>query len=378
MNYYIIAGEASGDLHGSNLVKELKHLDPSGTYRCWGGDLMEQAGATVVKHYRELAFMGFAEVIKNLPTILNNLKFCKQDILQFRPDVLILIDYPGFNLRIAKWAKEQGFKVIYYISPQVWAWKESRVKLIKKVVDRMLVILPFEKEFYDKWDYKVKYVGHPLAEVIDQYLKNPAPLTTAGSREENKYKDIIALLPGSRKQEIMVKLPIMLEAAKNFPQYRFIVSQAPGQPASLYHELIGSYPHVEMAPAGQNYALLSRSRAALVTSGTATLETALFGVPQVVCYKGSAISYHIAKRLVKIKYISLVNLIMDRPVVKELIQHEVNVPQVTHELDTILHNRQKVEVIKNDYNQLKDLLQKDGNASQRAAQEVIGFLQHTT
>lgn len=378
MNYYIIAGEASGDLHGSNLIKELKLLDPSGTYRCWGGDLMEQAGATIVKHYRELAFMGFAEVIKNLPTILNNLKFCKQDILRSRPDVLILIDYPGFNLRIAKWAKEQGFKVIYYISPQVWAWKESRVRLIKKVVDRMLVILPFEKEFYDKWDYKVKYVGHPLAEVVDQYLKNPAPLTTAGSKEENREKEIIALLPGSRKQEIMVKLPIMLQAAKNFPQYRFIVSQAPGQPASFYQELIGSYPHVEMAPAGQNYALLSRSRAALVTSGTATLETALFGVPQVVCYKGSAISYHIAKRLVKIKYISLVNLIMDRPVVKELIQHELTVTQVTHELDTILHNQQRIEQVKNDYDQLKDMLQKDGNASQRAAQEVMGFLQHAT
>lgn len=375
MKYYIIAGEASGDLNGSNLIKELKQLDPSGAYRCWGGDLMEEAGASVVKHYRELAFMGFAEVIKNLPTILNNLKFCKADILGFRPDVLILIDYPGFNLRIAKWAKEQGFKVVYYISPQVWAWKESRVKLIKKVVDLMLVILPFEKEFYDKWEYKVKYVGHPLAEVTERYLKHPGPLVTAGSREENKDKDIIALLPGSRKQEIMVKLPIMLQAARNFPQYRFIVSQAPGQPAGLYQQLISAYPHVEMAPAGQNYALLSRSRAALVTSGTATLETALFGVPQVVCYKGSAISYHIAKRLVKIKYISLVNLIMDRPVVKELIQHELNVPQLTKELDSILHDEQKIKAVKNDYDQLKSLLQKDGNASQRAAQEIAGFLQ---
>jgi lipid-A-disaccharide synthase len=374
MKYYIIAGEASGDLHGSNLVSELKHLDPAGQFRCWGGDLMQQAGADVVKHYRELAFMGFAEVIKNLPTILNNLKFCKKDILEFRPDVLILIDYPGFNLRIAKWAKKQGLKVIYYISPQVWAWKESRVKLIRKVVDLMLVILPFEKAFYDKWDYKVKYVGHPLAEVVARFRENPAELFTTG-RSTGDGKEIVALLPGSRKQEIRVKLPIMLEAAKNFPQYRFVVSQAPGQPEEFYSALIAGHDHVDIAPAGQSYALLSMSKAALVTSGTATLETALFGVPQVVCYKGSAISYHIAKRLVKIKYISLVNLIMDKPIVTELIQSDLNVPLVTKELDAILHDEKRIAQVKSDYSDLQRLLRQGGNASQRAAQEVVGFLQ---
>lgn len=377
MKYYLIAGEASGDLHGSNLIKELKKLDPQGDFRAWGGDLMQAAGANVVKHYKDLAFMGFAEVIKNLPTILANLKFCKEDVAQFAPDVLILVDYPGFNLRIAQWAKTKGLKVVYYISPQVWAWKESRVKKIKKVVDKMLVILPFEKEFYEtKWDYKVDYVGHPLVQVISEAEEKKEALKTyrAGgnaiqeaSSTNGLHQKIIALLPGSRRQEIAVKLPIMLQASRQFPAYRFIIAQAPGQPVAFYEPLIAAYKNVEVAVAGSAYTLLHQATAALVTSGTATLETALFGVPQVVCYKGSAISYHIAKRLIKIKYISLVNLIADKPIVTELIQHALTPENVVRELDAILHNEQRIAQMKSDYKSLKSLLQQQGNASARAA-----------
>jgi lipid-A-disaccharide synthase len=383
--YYIIAGEPSGDLHGSNLIKELRKLDPTAVIRCWGGDLMQAAGGEVVKHYKDLLFMGFTEVLMNLRTILANLKFCKKDIKAFNPDVVVLIDYPGFNLRIAKWAKEAGFRIVYYISPQVWAWKESRVKGIRKWVDKMLVILPFEKTFYQKWDYKVEYIGHPLVQVIEEAKREKTGqplhcigLSTNGSvavvlGEEEK-KEIIALLPGSRKQEIAVKLPIMLGAAAAFPHYQFVIAQAPGQPVEFYNDLLIGYPGVLLAVAGQTYALLTRAKAALVTSGTATLETALFGVPQVVCYKGSGISYQIAKRLVKIKYISLVNLIMDKPVVKELIQAQLTVENVRKELDIVLNNQERLSEIKSDYTKLKELLQKEGNASARAAQEIVGFL----
>ncbi|MEO6316540.1 MAG: lipid-A-disaccharide synthase, partial [Chitinophagaceae bacterium] len=312
MRYYIIAGEASGDLHGSNLIKEILQLDAGAAIRCWGGDMMQQAGATLVKHYRELAFMGFIEVVKNLPAIIKNLKFCKEDILAYQPDVLVLIDYPGFNLRIAEWAKQEKYKVAYYISPQVWAWKENRVKKIKTSVDKMLVILPFEKAFYKKWQYEVEYVGHPLVEVIEtEKLKPPAaPFSD---------KPIIALLPGSRQQEITKKLPVMLAVSNYFPDYHFIVAKAPGLAPDFYNTLLRPYNNVS-AVSGQTYALLKQAKAALVTSGTATLETALFGVPEVVCYKSSTISYEIGKRVIRVKYISLVNLIMDKPIVKELIQ----------------------------------------------------------
>jgi lipid-A-disaccharide synthase len=389
MKYYIIAGEASGDLHGSNLIKELKKLDAAATITCWGGDMMKAAGGNLVKHYKDLAFMGFIEVVKNLPAILGNLRFCKKDIQNFLPDVVVLIDYPGFNLRVARWAKENGFKVIYYISPQVWAWKEGRVKGIKKWVDKMLVILPFEKNFYQRWEYKVEYIGHPLVQVVEDAVqhKNDQPLICydpAAGKEvfisTNGFfpqKKLIALLPGSRRQEIIVKLPIMLEASKSFIGYQFIIAQAPGQPLDFYKELVAAYPDVLIARAGQTYSLLTTAAAALVTSGTATLETALFGVPQVVCYKGSAISYQIARRLVKIKYISLVNLIMDKPVVKELIQNELTIKNINEELNEILHNENRVAQIKNDYTALKNLLQQGGNASSRAAQEIIGLLQAT-
>lgn len=370
MNYYIIAGEASGDLHGSNLIKELKNLDKDAIVRCWGGDLMDAAGAMLVKHYRDLAFMGFAEVIKNLPVILNNLKFCKQDIEEFHPDVLVLIDYPGFNLRIAKWAKQKGFKVIYYISPQVWAWKESRVKLIREVVDKMLVILPFEKEYFEnKWNYKVEFVGHPLVQVINDFLGSSSTII--------KGPPIIALLPGSRKQEIAKKLPIMLEASKFFPGYKFIVAKAASLENDFYVPFLNKYPGVSTVT-NQTYSLLSTASAALVTSGTATLETALFGVPQVVCYKGSSISYQIAKRLVKIKYISLVNLIMNKEVVKELIQDELTVQNLTKELDSILNNEEKRKQIEDDYTALRNLLQQHNNASEKAAEIIVNFLKTTS
>ncbi|HMO61603.1 MAG TPA: lipid-A-disaccharide synthase [Ferruginibacter sp.] len=357
MKYYIIAGEASGDLHGSNLIKELHHCDARANIRCWGGDKMEAAGAQLVKHYRQLAFMGFAEVLKNLPTILKNLAFCKKDILQFEPDVLVLIDYPGFNLRIAKWARQQGIKVAWYISPQVWAWKESRVKAIKRDIDKMFVILPFEKAFYQKWQYDVEYVGHPLVKVIDGYTPEV---------ELKQDKSIIALLPGSRKQEITIKLPLMLAASVNFPGYQFMVAKAPGIEDAFYTSMLAAYPHVKTVT-GQTYSLLYSATAALVTSGTATLETALFGVPQVVCYKGSAISYQVAKRLIKIKYISLVNLIMDKPVVTELIQDALTAANITTELGCILNQPEKALQIKKDYAALRQLLSQGGDASAATA-----------
>ena len=373
MKYYIIAGEASGDLHGSNLIREIKKKDTAADIRCWGGDKMEAAGATLVKHYKELAFMGFLEVIKNLGTILKNIKVCKEDILQYQPTTLILIDYPGFNLRIAKWAKEKGIPVIYYISPQVWAWKENRVKLIKNCVDKMLVILPFEKEFYRKWNYEVEYVGHPLVEEVDRFslaVDRTEHLTT---NHKPQTSNIIALLPGSRQQEILKKLPIMLEVARHFPDYQFVVAKAPGLDESFYAELLAPYKNVSSV-VNKTYQLLLQSKAALVTSGTATLETALFAVPEVICYKGSAFSYQIAKRLIKIKFIGLVNLIMDKEVVKELIQDELTVENLKRELNLLLTDETKQEQLKKDYAALKNLLSKGGHASANAAASIHAFI----
>ncbi len=367
MKYYIIAGEASGDLHGSNLIKELKNLDASADIRCWGGDLMEQAGGHVVKHYRDLAFMGFAEVLKNLGTIFKNLKFCKEDILQFKPDALILIDYPGFNLRIAKWAKQHGLKVIYYISPQVWAWKENRVKQMKQNIDKMIIIIPFEKDFFkNKWNWEAEYVGHPLAEVIEKYKEQ-------GTRHKISDKPIVALLPGSRKQEIAKKLPVMLEVSKFFPDHQFIVAEAPSVENEFYQNFTKSFSNVS-AVKNQTYELLSQAKVALVTSGTATLETALFGVPEVVCYKGSPLSYQIAKRVIKVNYISLVNLIMDKFVVKELIQNELTVENLKKELSELLTNDKRIAEIKQDYAELKKILSEGGNASAKAAKSIVEFL----
>jgi len=364
MKYYIIAGEASGDLHGGNLIKELKKLDASATIRCWGGDKMQQAGGDLVKHYRDLAFMGFWEVIKNIFTILHNLTFCKKDIEQFQPDTLILIDYPGFNLRIAKWAKKKKLRIIYYISPQVWAWKENRVKMMKKCIDKMIVILPFEKDYFkNKWNWEVEYVGHPLVEVVDSQQSTVDSIKFSD-------KPIIALLPGSRKQEILKKLPVMLEVSKAFPSHQFIVAKAPGVNDDFYSSLLNPYNNVS-AVSGKTYDLLMQAKAALVTSGTATLETALFGVPEVVCYKGSFLSYEIGRRLVKVKFISLVNLIMDKLVVKELIQHDMNAKNLEHELHELLTNEKRITDLKKDYADLKNILSEKGNASAKAAQLIF-------
>jgi lipid-A-disaccharide synthase len=368
LKYYIIAGEASGDLHGSNLIKELQHLDAAAAIRCWGGDKMQSAGGELVKHYRDLAFMGFTEVLMNLRTIFRNLKFCKEDISAYKPDALILIDYPGFNLRIAKWAKQQGLKVIFYISPQVWAWKENRVKMMRECIDKMLVILPFEKDYFNnKWNWEVEYVGHPLVQVIDEF-KAAHPSAPSPSSPYT-----IALLPGSRKQEILKKLPIMLEVCKRFPEHQFIIAKAPAVEDAFYNELLKDYSNVSHV-ANQTYGLLLKANAALVTSGTATLETALFGVPEVVCYKGSAISYQIAKRVIKVKYISLVNLIMDRLVVNELIQDELTPENLARELKELLFDPARINKLKQDYAALKELLGKGGNASAKAAASIVNFL----
>ncbi|SFS58836.1 lipid-A-disaccharide synthase [Lutibacter maritimus] len=333
MRYYIISGEASGDLHGSNLMKALLEQDSDAEIRFWGGDLMQQVGGTLVKHYRDLAFMGFAEVVMNLKTIFKNINFCKNDILEFKPDALILIDYPGFNLRIAEFAKKQGIKVHYYISPQIWAWKENRIHQIKRDVDEMYVILPFEKDFYEKkHQFPVHFVGHPLIDGI----RNRKQISEKLFRETYQLseKPIIALLPGSRKQEIKKLLSVMLKMADVFTDYQFVIAGAPSQDFEFYQPFI-TKDNVKFI-SNKTYDLLSVSYAAIVTSGTATLETALFKVPEIVCYKTSWISYQIGKRLVDLKYISLVNLIMDKEVVKELIQDDFNEKNLEIELHKIL------------------------------------------
>jgi lipid-A-disaccharide synthase len=380
MKYYIIAGEASGDLHGSNLIREIKKKDPAARIRGWGGGLMLEAGAEIVKDYRELAFMGFTEVIRNLPTILRNIKFCKSDILRFKPDAIVFIDYPGFNLRIAEWARKEGFKTIYYISPQVWAWKESRVKGIRANIDKMLVILPFEKDFFQKWNYETEYVGHPLVEVIERFKQSPEAITPpeifmGDGRQIKPILPLIAILPGSRKQEILIKLPVMLEASRSIPDFQFVVAEAPGQDSDFYDEILKNYPKAGRVR-NQTYSLLMHARAACVTSGTATLETALFGVPEVICYKGSKISYQIAKRLIKVKYISLVNLIMDRVVVKELIQDEMNVQNIVTELKKLISDEETRNRIHQDYSELRELLSQGGNASEKAAELIVEYVKN--
>ena len=365
MRYYIIAGEASGDLHGSNLIKALRKENPSVDVRAWGGDLMQVAGCTLAKHYRELAFMGFIEVVKNLPTILRNIRVCKADILDYQPDVLILIDYPGFNLRIATWAKAQGIRVFYYISPQIWAWKERRVELIKKVVDKMFVILPFEKDFYKKHDFEVDFVGHPLLDAVADFKKSETFLT----QNNLQSRPIIALLPGSRKQEIHKILSLMLEVIPDFEQYQFVIAGAPSMSDSIYAPFMQKVKNVAMVR-NQTYQLLAHADAAIVTSGTATLETALFDVPQVVVYKGSAISYAIAKRLVKLNYISLPNLIADKAIVTELIQDDCTRANISFHLSNLLKNPSE---IKTNYGYLRSLLGTSGT-SERLAKLMMKYL----
>ncbi|RDY59361.1 lipid-A-disaccharide synthase [Flagellimonas nanhaiensis] len=366
MKYYIIAGEASGDLHGSNLIKALKKEDKEAQIRCWGGDLMQQAGGELAKHYKEMAFMGFLEVIKNIPTIFKNIAFCKEDIQKFNPDLIIFIDFSGFNLRIAKWAKQQGFKTNYYISPQIWASREGRIKKIKRDIDNMYVILPFEKDFYEKkHDYPVHFVGHPLIDAIE----NTTIVEEAAFRSENNLdptKPIIALLPGSRRQEVQKMLAVMLSVQEDFSEYQFVIAGAPSLPDSFYKSFLsGNVGFVS----NQTYSLLKHSHAALVTSGTATLETALFEIPQVVCYKGNWISYQIAKRIITLDFISLVNLIMDKEVVKELIQNELTTENLKIELSKIIEGKDRERILM-DYQELRKKLGGKG-ASQLAAQLIV-------
>jgi lipid-A-disaccharide synthase len=381
VKYYIIAGEASGDLHGANLIKALHAQDPDADIRCWGGDKMAAAGGHVVRHIRDLAFMGFIEVIRHLPTILGNISFCKKDILAFRPDAVILIDYPGFNFRLLKFIKEHQFRLFYYISPQLWAWKTGRVKQVKRYVDRMFVIFPFEKEFYARHGVEVDFVGHPLLDELEdtgptQTLPkgegfNTGPTQTLPKGEGFNTNNIIALLPGSRKQEISKLLPEYLKMIPHFPHYKFVIAGVSNLGEDFYRQIIGTTGcAIEW---GNTYSLLARAHAAIVTSGTATLETALYNVPEVICYKGSPLSYLIARQLVKgIKYICIVNLIADKKIVTELIQDEVSEANLKREVAMLLDDKNRESILQG-YDEVRRLLGLAG-ASERAAKLMISYL----
>ena len=370
MRYYIIAGEASGDLHASNLVAEIKKKDKKAELRGCGGDLMKAQGVDLLKHYRTMAYMGFVEVAVNLRKVLGNIAQCKKDIIEYQPDAVILVDYPGFNFRIADFAHEKGFKVFYYISPQVWAWKRRRVKKVKRSVDKMLVILPFEEEFYKKYGVDVTYVGNPLLDELAKFgTANRSIFLRRNSLGEKR--EIIALLPGSRHQEVKRVLPVMLKAASHFPDYQFVVAGVSSLDKSLYKKILGNSDIFLIE--NQTYELLQNSSAAVVTSGTATLETALFTVPEVVCYKATGISYCLARWMIKVKFISLVNLVMGREVVKELIQGEMTEANIVKELDQLLHNGKRQRQLLEDYEELKGRLGNAG-ASEKAAEVIIDAL----
>ena len=376
MRYYLIAGEASGDLHGSNLVRELKLQDSDAQFRFFGGDLMAaQAGVPPVLHYREMAFMGFIKVMMNLRAISRNMEKCKADIVDFKPDVIILIDFAGFNLRIAEFAKSIGLKTVFYISPKIWAWKTNRIKKIKKYIDKMLTILPFETEFYAGFNYPVEYVGNPLLDAIEEFKANDHQ-TEADFRKYNSLTDkpIIGLLAGSRKQELDLMLPVMIEVSRQFPEYQFVISGAPGLDRSYYTKVAGADCNLPII-FGQTYNLLKFSRAALVTSGTATLETALFGVPEAVLYRIMAPNflYRIGRKILKAKWISLANLIMGREIIRELVQMDCNPKTVAAELRKILDDERYDAEFQRNY---AELMQRMGSAgaSQRAAKAVIDFL----
>ncbi len=365
MKYYLISGEASGDLHCSQLIHALKELDSKAEFRAWGGELMEKEGAVLVRHYKELAFMGFWEVLSHFPAILSNFSLCKKDILQYMPDVIIYVDYPGFNLRIAKWAKTKGFKNHYYISPQVWAWKENRVKQMKLILDGLYVILPFEKKYFEKkHQFPVHFVGHPLMDQLPKYLKDPKFYKT---NNLNPKKPIVALLPGSRLQEIRKMLPLFNQIATHFKKFQFVIAGAPGIKPKQYRPFIKSSSLNIIHK--NTYQLLLNSSAALVTSGTATLETALFNVPQLVCYKTSPISYWIGKKIIKLKYISLVNLILEKLAVVELIQDDCKFEKLVCHLEILL-KKDSLKKVKEDYLVLKEKLGGIG-ASKKTAQLIF-------
>ncbi len=366
MKYYLIAGEASGDMHAAYLMKAIKNNDSGAEFRFWGGDKMLEQGGVLVKHYRDLAFMGIAEVLKNLNVILKNLSFCKKDILEYSPDAVIFIDYPGFNLRIAEFVHKKGIRTIYYISPQIWAWHRSRVYKIKKIIDLMLSIVPFEKDFYAKYGYEIKYVGNPLLDELS--LEKYLPYNEFIKKNSLPAKPIVALLPGSRTQEIKAMLKTMVDIAVYFSDYQFVIAGTKSQDASIYNNE-KNIPVVF----GQTHNLLSVAQAALVASGTASLETAIIGTPQVVCYRTSFLTYRLGKLLVKVNYISLVNLIMEKEVVKELIQNDFTVGRLKNELESLLSDEMKVNSIKNDYATLREKLGNSG-ASERAAREIDEFL----
>lgn len=365
MKYYLVAGEASGDLHGANLMKALKAEDSDAVFRYFGGDKMQGEGGELVKHYADMAFMGFTEVVLNLRTIFKNLKACKDDLLKWKPDVLILIDFPGFNLKIADFAKANGLKVCYYISPKVWAWNQKRVLKIKKIVDHLFCILPFEVDFYREWGMEVDYVGNPLLDEIAQFSPD-----VNFSTKNNLGDKIIALLPGSRKQEIERLLPVMLSVTENYPEYTFAIAAAPTFSEDYYHQFTGT-KKVRLH-FNNTYNLLNVAHAAIVASGTATLETALFKVPQVVVYRGGAISIAIARMLVKIKFISLVNLIVNKKIVTELIQEDCNSQKLNQELFQILDGEGRKDVLR-DYEALMKLMGTPG-ASSKTAQLIYSYL----
>lgn len=370
MKYYIIAGEVSGDMHAANLIAEIKRKDPRAEIRAWGGDRMKEQGVTLVKHIRHMAFMGFVEVVANLHKVIGNIRECKKDMVAFQPDAVILVDYPGFNLRMAKFAHEKGFRVFYYISPQVWAWKRRRVKKIKNSVDKMLVILPFEEEFYKNYGVDVTYVGNPL---LDELSKAPNVNRQAFLRRNGlgEKREIIALLPGSRRQEVKRMLGVMLKVIPHFPEYQFVIAGVPSVDKTLYKSLIGSADVTFVE--NQTRELLQNASAALVTSGTATLETALFNVPEVVCYKASPLSYYIAKWLIRVKYISLVNLVMDKQVVVELIQGDLTENNLVTQLQRLLGNNKVQSQLLDDYMELQSRLG-DAGASGKAAAVVVESL----
>lgn len=363
MKYYLISGEASGDIHGANLVHQIKELDDKAVIRAWGGMNLKKEGASIVKDINEMSFMGFVEVFLGLFKILRLLKLCKKDILSFNPDVVILIDYPGFNLKIAKFAHKHNFEVIYYISPQIWAWHRSRVYTIKKYVDMMIPILPFEKDFYKKYDVNVEYFGHPL---IDELIKYENVIYDT----EKKH---VALLPGSRKSEISKMLPVFCETARMFPEEKFVVASMSIHACSYYEDLLKNKPLNLDIVVDQTYKVLANAKAALVTSGTATLETAIFRVPQVVCYKTNAISFLLAKRLSKVRYISLVNLILNRQLIAEFIQNNCNKNYIANELNRLLHDDEYCRVIENGYSELMSILNSAG-ASKRSAEAIVTYL----